>query len=79
MAIAVNKYDNLLYVFEQKEEKKKREKEKNEKETKPARRPFDRDLDMQVNRFDDAQKKSIIKKSQLLNTRFGHSKEGKFL
>ncbi|KAI0233946.1 GPALPP motifs-containing protein 1 [Lamellibrachia satsuma] len=63
---------------EKKKEKKKQRKEKKE-EKKLARRPFDRELDMQVNRFDDAQKKSIIKKSQLLNTRFGHSKTGQFL
>ncbi|KAK2174127.1 hypothetical protein NP493_825g02019 [Ridgeia piscesae] len=63
---------------EERKEKKKQKKEKKE-ECQTTRRPFDRELDMQVNRFDDAQKKSIIKKSQLLNTRFGHSKSGQFL
>lgn len=53
----------------EKKEKKKR-KERGEKEEKASRRPFDRDTDLKVNRFDDAQRKSIIKKSQVLNTRF---------
>lgn len=40
------------------------------------RRPFSRDIDLKVNRFDEAQKKSILKKAQLLDDRFsaGHSK-----
>lgn len=43
------------------------------------RRPFDRDADLQVNRFDEAQKRSLLKKSQELNTRFLHSKDRMFL
>ncbi|XP_070686316.1 GPALPP motifs-containing protein 1 [Pempheris klunzingeri] len=43
------------------------------------RRPFDRDADLQVNRFDDAQKQRLLKKSQELNTRFSHSKDRMFL
>ncbi|XP_028836709.1 GPALPP motifs-containing protein 1 isoform X2 [Denticeps clupeoides] len=43
------------------------------------RRPFDRDNDLQVNRFDEAQKKALLKKSQELNTRFSHSKDRMFL
>ncbi|TRY54353.1 hypothetical protein DNTS_005216 [Danionella cerebrum] len=43
------------------------------------RRPFDRDMDLQVNRFDEAQKKALLKKSQELNTRFSHSKDRMFL
>lgn len=43
------------------------------------RRPFDRDQDLQVNRFDEAQKKALLKKSQELNTRFSHSKDRMFL
>ncbi|XP_030636496.1 GPALPP motifs-containing protein 1 isoform X2 [Chanos chanos] len=51
-----------------------------EGEKKPVeRRPFDRDTDLQVNRFDDAQKKAVLKKSQELNTRFSHSKDRMFL
>ncbi|GFN73968.1 RNA-directed DNA polymerase from mobile element jockey-like [Plakobranchus ocellatus] len=53
----------------EKKEKKKR-KERGEKEEKEARRPFDRDLDLQVNKFDDAQRKLIIQRSQALNSRF---------
>lgn len=37
---------------------------------KSLRRPFDRAVDLKVNKFDDAQKKSIMKKAQLLDTRF---------
>lgn len=48
--------------------------------TKPVeRRPFDRDMDLQVNRFDEAQKKALLKKSQELNTRFSYSKDRMFL
>ncbi|XP_060078623.1 GPALPP motifs-containing protein 1-like [Ylistrum balloti] len=58
-------------LMEMHEKKLKKEKEK-EVATPKERRPFDRDIDLQANRFDDAQKKSIIKKSQKLNSRFGH-------
>ncbi|KAM9765657.1 GPALPP motifs-containing protein 1 [Menidia menidia] len=51
-----------------------------EKADKPVeRRPFDRDEDLQVNRFDEAQKQRLLKKSQELNTRFSHSKDRMFL
>lgn len=55
-------------------------KQKKEEAQEPAeRRPFDRDADLQVNRFDEAQKERLLKKSQELNTRFSHSKERMFL
>ena len=67
-------------MFQKKEEKKKRKKEKKDKkkgkepkEEKSSRRPFDREEDLKVNRFDDAQRQAIIKKSAMLNTRFQHS------
>lgn len=59
--------------------KKMKEKAK-EKDNMPVeRRPFDRDADLQVNRFDEAQKQRLLKKSQELNTRFSHSKDRMFL
>ncbi|XP_042344032.1 GPALPP motifs-containing protein 1 [Plectropomus leopardus] len=59
--------------------KKMKEKAK-EKADKPVeRRPFDRDEDLQVNRFDEAQKQRLLKKSQELNTRFSHSRDRMFL
>lgn len=42
------------------------------------RRPFNREIDLKVNRFDEAQKKSILKKAQLLDDRFSAGKS-KFL
>ena len=47
-------------------------------EVKPEakRKPFNREEDLQVNKFDDAQKKQLIKKSQLLNSRFSHGGTG---
>jgi hypothetical protein len=42
------------------------------------RRPFDRSVDLQTNRLDEAQKKVIMKKAQLLNDRFA-SGRSKFL
>lgn len=53
-------------------EKKLKEGKKTEEDKPQERRPFDRDLDLQANKFDEAQKKSIIRKSQNLNKRFGH-------
>ncbi|KAL1781292.1 hypothetical protein HispidOSU_031373 [Sigmodon hispidus] len=43
------------------------------------RMPFDRDKDLKVNRFDEAQKKALLKKSRELNTRFSHGKGNMFL
>ncbi|XP_057660883.1 GPALPP motifs-containing protein 1 [Diorhabda carinulata] len=54
-----------------------RKKMKKKKEDAPGeRRPFSREVDLQVNRFDEAQKKAVLKKAQLLDNRFsaGHSK-----
>jgi hypothetical protein len=42
------------------------------------RRPFDRSIDLQARRFDEAQKKAIFKKAQLLDDRFS-SGRSKFL
>nr|XP_045002442.1 GPALPP motifs-containing protein 1 [Jaculus jaculus] len=51
-----------------------------EDKSKPHERmPFDRDKDLKVNRFDEAQKKALIKKSRELNTRFAHGKGNMFL
>lgn len=59
---------------------KKQKKEAETKVKEPVeRKPFDRDADLQVNRFDEAQKERLLKKSQELNTRFSHSKERMFL
>ncbi|XP_064615271.1 GPALPP motifs-containing protein 1-like [Liolophura sinensis] len=65
-----NKRKETLLDMHQTERKKKKKEEKGEEAN--VRRPFDRDRDLQVNRFDDAQRKSVIKKSQQLNTRFSH-------
>ncbi|XP_051918711.1 GPALPP motifs-containing protein 1 isoform X2 [Hippocampus zosterae] len=43
------------------------------------RRAFDRETDLKVNRFDEAQKQRLLKKSQELNTRFSHSNDRMFL
>nr|XP_020463523.1 GPALPP motifs-containing protein 1 [Monopterus albus] len=59
--------------------KKMKEKAKEKADKPTERRPFDRDEDLQVNRFDEAQKQRLLKKSQELNTRFSHSKDQMFL
>ncbi|XP_060891678.1 GPALPP motifs-containing protein 1 [Labrus mixtus] len=56
-----------------------KEKAKEKADIPVERKPFDRDADLQVNRFDDAQKERLLKKSQELNTRFSHSKDRMFL
>ncbi|XP_034437242.1 GPALPP motifs-containing protein 1 [Hippoglossus hippoglossus] len=59
--------------------KKMKAKAKEKADVPVERRPFDRDEDLQVNRFDEAQKQRLLKKSQELNTRFSHSKDRMFL
>ena len=56
--------------------KKLKQKQKAEKDKSKERRPFDRDVDLQANRFDEAQKKAMIKKAANLDNRFtsGQSK-----
>ncbi|KAG7315973.1 hypothetical protein KOW79_020839 [Hemibagrus wyckioides] len=81
MAEKVSKYneskrgESLLSMHTKKIKSKAEEDSKKPVE----RRPFDRDNDLQVNRFDEAQKKALLKKSQELNTRFSHSKDRMFL
>ncbi|XP_048349362.1 GPALPP motifs-containing protein 1 isoform X2 [Sphaerodactylus townsendi] len=59
--------------------KKLKRKAAEEKDKPQERRPFDRDQDLQVHRFDEAQKRALIKQSRDLNTRFSHSKCNMFL
>ncbi|XP_008060322.1 GPALPP motifs-containing protein 1 [Carlito syrichta] len=59
--------------------KKLKSKAAEEKNKPQERLPFDRDRDLKVNRFDEAQKKALIKKSRELNTRFSHGKGSMFL
>ncbi|KFB35316.1 AGAP004241-PA-like protein [Anopheles sinensis] len=54
----------LLEIHQDKLKKEKKD------STDGTRRPFNRDLDLQANRFDEAQKKAVMKKAQLLDTRF---------
>ncbi|KAL3065664.1 hypothetical protein OYC64_015759 [Pagothenia borchgrevinki] len=56
-----------------------KEKAKKKVDVPVERRAFDRDEDLQVNRFDEAQKERLLKKSQELNTRFSHSRDRMFL
>lgn len=59
--------------------KKIKEKAKEKADKLVERRAFDREEDLQVNRFDEAQKQRLLKKSQELNTRFSHSSDRMFL
>ncbi|CAH1782107.1 unnamed protein product [Owenia fusiformis] len=52
--------------------KKLKKKHKKDKDKPKERRAFSREDDLKVNKFDDAQKKSILKKAALLDTRFSH-------
>lgn len=63
-------------------EKARKRKLKEDQESGEAniRRPFDREVDLQTNRFDDAAKKRFIKKTQGLSSRFSTgSTSSKFL
>ncbi|XP_026323587.1 GPALPP motifs-containing protein 1 isoform X2 [Hyposmocoma kahamanoa] len=66
--------ESLLELHQKKLKKKKKE----DKDEKKERRPFSREVDLQVNRFDEAQKKNIIKKAQALDSRFSRG-EAKYL
>ncbi|XP_055323177.1 GPALPP motifs-containing protein 1 [Sitodiplosis mosellana] len=70
-----HKRDESLLEMHQKNMKKNSEK----KSVSTERRPFSRDTDLKTsNLFDDNMKKSVLKKAQLLNTRF-KSGQSKFL
>lgn len=60
-------------------QKKLKSKASEEKNKPQERRPFDRDQDLKVHRFDEAQKKALIRKSRDLNSKFEHSKGNMFL
>ncbi|MBV97013.1 GPALPP motifs-containing protein 1, partial [Eschrichtius robustus] len=71
-----SKRSESLMDIHQKKLKNKAAEDKN----KPQERiPFNRDTDLKVHRFDEAQKKALIKKSRELNTRFSHGKGNMFL
>ncbi|XP_076662225.1 uncharacterized protein LOC143365704 [Halictus rubicundus] len=67
---------SLLELHQSKLQKKKKKEEKEAKLTgeQTVRRPFDRDVDLQVNRFDQAQKSAIINKARCLDDRFSRGK-----
>ncbi|KOX67878.1 hypothetical protein WN51_06924 [Melipona quadrifasciata] len=66
---------SLLEIHRNQLQKEKRKEEKKAKSTGQAiRRPFDRDIDLTVNRFDQSQKNAIIHKAQYLDERFSRGK-----
>ncbi|NXC46229.1 GPAM1 protein, partial [Penelope pileata] len=71
-----SKRSESLMDIHQKKLKSKASEEKNKPQ---ERRPFDRDQDLKVYRFDEAQKKALIRKSRDLNSKFEHSKGNMFL
>ncbi|NXL89206.1 GPAM1 protein, partial [Alectura lathami] len=71
-----SKRSESLMDMHQKKLKTKASEEKNKPQ---ERRPFDRDQDLKVNRFDEAQKRALIRKSRDLNSKFEHSKGNMFL
>jgi len=54
----------------EKHEKERKKKSKKDKKDPQERRPFDRDADLGVNKFDDAQRKLMIKKAGQMDSRF---------
>lgn len=62
---------SLLEMHQGKLRKKKKKEEKEAQLTGGStRRPFDRDIDLKANQFDQVQKKAIFMKAQLLDERF---------
>lgn len=64
-------------LLERHSKKLKKDKEKESKKPQ-ERRPFDRDIDLQANQFDEAKKKLMMKKASQLNDRFSSGNQ-KFL
>ncbi|XP_001606446.1 GPALPP motifs-containing protein 1 [Nasonia vitripennis] len=65
------KQESLLDMHLKNLKKKKKKLEKEAKELGlSTRRPFDRDIDLQANRLDEARKKKIFQKASRLNDRF---------
>ncbi|XP_043288110.1 zinc finger CCCH domain-containing protein 13 [Venturia canescens] len=67
---------SLLEIHQKKMHKKKKKEEKEAKKNgkKTERRPFDRDVDLQANRFDEARKKSMFLHARHLDDRFSRGK-----
>ncbi|KAG5673329.1 hypothetical protein PVAND_003389 [Polypedilum vanderplanki] len=63
----IHKRDKSLLELHEKKMKKEKKKSKDEK---VERKPFNRETDLQVNRFDESRKKAAIKSSHLLDDRF---------
>lgn len=69
------KEKTLMEMHQKKLHKKKKKEEKEAKEAGlTMRRPFDRDIDMQVNRFDESRNKTILRKAASLDDRFSRGK-----
>jgi len=68
--------DSLMDLHEKKMLKKKKEDLASGEV--PERRPFDRDIDLQANRFDDAMKKNMLKSAAKIDDRFSSGNQ-KFL
>ena len=60
---------NRRFKKESKKISKKAKKEKESGKTK-ERRPFDRDIDLQANRFDNAAKEAMLKRARQMDDRF---------
>jgi len=70
--------ESLMEKHEKERRKKEKKEAKKRKNEPKERKPFDRDADLGVNRFDDAQRKLMIKKAGQIDSRFGSGQQ-KFL
>ena len=62
--------ESLLELHDKKRSKRQKEVETSSTTNTAERRPFDRDIDLQANRFDEAAKKAMIKNARKINDRF---------
>ena len=65
--------DSLVELHDKEKSKKKKYQEDSEESGRhkhSERRPFDRDIDLQANRFDEAAKKAMLKNARKLNDKF---------
>lgn len=67
-----NSQQNVESLLSSHQKKRKQQIKETSESEENVRRPFDREIDLGVNRFDNAAKKRAIKQSQELSTRFSH-------
>ena len=62
--------DSLVDIHDKEKNKRRKKEMASGNNSNNERRPFDRDVDLQANRFDEAAKKAMLKNARKINDRF---------